>query len=130
MYIEEHLFIQLFIFIYLYIHIAQAIENEDIDLDEVIAKKQNEMSRRRERNQAHYSDESDENLKRGNRKEEAGPKKRGRPKKGEVENKRKRAKKEEYSGPDIIPPRIRQQMTDIFLKCYKAVEESRAEDEE
>ncbi|CAO3640243.1 unnamed protein product [Cunninghamella blakesleeana] len=109
---------------------VDAIENEDIDLDEVIAKKQNEMSKRRERNQAHYSDESDENLKRGNRKEEAGPKKRGRPKKGEVENKRKRPKKEEYSGPDIIPPRIRQQMTDIFVGCYKALEESIAEDEE
>ncbi|KAG2186621.1 hypothetical protein INT44_002845 [Umbelopsis vinacea] len=58
-------------------------------------------------------------------------KKRGRPKKAELDPKRKRGKKgSELSGPDPLPPPIRQQMTRIFMQCYEAVENSIAEDEE
>ncbi|KAI8093601.1 SNF2 family N-terminal domain-containing protein [Halteromyces radiatus] len=105
-----------------------ALENDDVDLDELTSNDR----RRGERNSGHYSDESDSGAKRGGRRsmiDDGGPKKRGRPKKGELESKRKKSKREDYSGPDLIPPRIRQQMTAIFEKCYKAVEESRAEDE-
>ncbi|KAI8344521.1 SNF2 family N-terminal domain-containing protein [Chlamydoabsidia padenii] len=77
-----------------------------------------------------YSDDSDSGSRRGRRAMMDGSnKKRGRPKKSEPENKHKKTKRDDCSGPDIIPPHIRHQMTQIFEKCYKAVEESRAEDE-
>lgn len=74
-----------------------------------------------------YSDESDS----GSRRRGMMDKKRGRAKRSEPDNiKRKKVKRDDYSGPDLLPPPIRQQMTRIFEKCYQAVEESRAEDEQ
>jgi ATP-dependent helicase STH1/SNF2 len=75
-----------------------------------------------------YSDDSDS----GSRRRGMMDKKRGRSnKRSEPDNiKRKKAKRDDYSGPDLLPPPIRQQMTRIFEKCYQAVEESRAEDEQ
>ncbi|ORZ22517.1 SNF2 family N-terminal domain-domain-containing protein [Absidia repens] len=114
-----------------------ALENGDINLNDLVSGQHSKKGRRRgDKSAVNYSDESDSGLKRGRRDanafammDDSGYKKRGRPKKGEMDSKRKKTKREDYSGPDIIPPRIRQQMTKIFENCYKAVEESRAEDE-
>ncbi|ORZ23429.1 SNF2 family N-terminal domain-domain-containing protein [Absidia repens] len=115
---------------------TEAIENDGgASLKELASRKNNGTAGRRrgDKESIHYSDDSDSGAKRGGRRtammDDSNSKKRGRPKKGEPENKRKKSKREDYSGPDIIPPHIRQQMTTVFETCYKAVEESRAEDE-
>ncbi|KAI9258084.1 SNF2 family N-terminal domain-containing protein [Phascolomyces articulosus] len=97
---------------------VNALEDENVDLEELIAKKE---ARRRKALGLPPLEEPT-----------TSPKKRGRPKKGDPpEKKRSRARKDDgLSGPDPLPPHIRQQMTRVFELCYEAVEESTDEDEE
>ncbi|KAI8136687.1 Bromodomain-containing protein, partial [Fennellomyces sp. T-0311] len=96
---------------------VNALEDENVDLEDLIARKE---ARRRKAAGLPPLEETYQT------------KKRGRPKKGEPEKKRSRPRKEDngLSGPDPLPPHIRQQMTRIFELCYQAVEESTEEDEE
>ncbi|KAI8637639.1 SNF2 family N-terminal domain-containing protein [Parasitella parasitica] len=114
-----------------------ALEDDNVDLDELIAKKE----RRKQKRMARLLGEPDpvEEAKRPGRRrrEESYPheenigKKRGRPKKGEPESKRKRGKNDaDLNKPDTVPPHLRENMLRIFKECYKAVEEAVEEDEE
>ncbi|CDS03051.1 hypothetical protein LRAMOSA00453 [Lichtheimia ramosa] len=91
---------------------VNALEDENVDLEELISRKEARRRKGKElQEDANYL------------------KKRGRPKKAEPEKKRSRARKdEELSGPDPLPPHIRQQMTHVFETCYRAVEEAEDED--
>ncbi|GAA5811290.1 hypothetical protein MFLAVUS_004723 [Mucor flavus] len=115
-----------------------ALEDEDIDLDELIEKKERRKQKRMARMFGEPEPTIVEETRRAGRRrrEESVPednasKKRGRPKKGEPESKRKRGKSEaEPSKPDTVPPHVREHMSRIFKECYKAVEEAVEEDEE
>ncbi|KAL7317190.1 ATP-dependent DNA helicase Snf21 [Mucor circinelloides] len=113
-----------------------ALEDDNVDLDELIAKKE----RRKQKRMARMLGEPEpvEEAKRPGRRrreesythDESVGKKRGRPKKGEPESKRKRGKNDELNKPDTVPPQLRENMLRIFKECYKAVEEAVEEDEE
>ncbi|KAG0183555.1 hypothetical protein DFQ29_002610 [Apophysomyces sp. BC1021] len=116
---------------------VNALEDEDVDINELVASRESRR-RRMEKLQEFGEDTTmDAGGRRSRRKEfgqtvydESGsyPKKRGRPKKGEPE-KRKHPKKDELSGPDLVSPPVRHQMTRIFEESYNAVLESVEEDE-
>ncbi|KAI9497938.1 SNF2 family N-terminal domain-containing protein [Zychaea mexicana] len=102
---------------------VNALEDENIDLDDLIARK--EARRRKAAGLPPLEDSASLN------------KKRGRPKKGEPDyssssssKKKSRQKKDDKSASDPLSPPLRQQLTRIFDACYKAVEESTEEDEE
>ncbi|KAI8336435.1 SNF2 family N-terminal domain-containing protein [Choanephora cucurbitarum] len=114
-----------------------ALEDDNVDLDELIAKKE----KRRQKRLARMSGESDSGDERrtllGRRRREESTvdeslsKKRGRPKKAEPEPKRKRGKNDvDLNKPDTVSPPVREAMTRIFEACYQAVEEATEEDEE
>ncbi|KAI8997113.1 SNF2 family N-terminal domain-containing protein [Pilobolus umbonatus] len=112
-----------------------ALEDDNVDLEDIIAKKE----RRRQKRMTRMMGDSETEM-RGNRRrreesetlDEPLNKKRGRPpKRGEIESKRKRGRKEtELSRPDSVQPHLREEMTRIFNECYNAVEEAVEEDEE
>lgn len=104
-----------------------------MDIDELVAKKE-EMRRRR----------AERMMQREGSEDSAGSKKRGRPKKGDVEvikeelglkvqdthllntqSRRKRSKPL-----DSVDPVVRQRLTKLFEQCYTALEEATEEDEE
>ncbi|KAI8142952.1 SNF2 family N-terminal domain-containing protein [Fennellomyces sp. T-0311] len=93
-----------------------ALEDDDVDLDDVIAKKEQRRRRRMEKLQDVDSS-----------KEDANAKKRGRPKKDEIPRKKQRSAEAES---DTLAPHVRKQLTHFFEQCYKAVEESVEEDED
>ncbi|CEI98505.1 Putative Adenosinetriphosphatase [Rhizopus microsporus] len=108
-----------------------ALEDENVDLDELIAKKER---RRQKRMGKLMDDDSDEASRRPGRRrkedildESAGGRKRGRPKKNEIERGRR---DDELNRPDTVTPQIREAMTRVFNECYKVVEEATEEDEE
>ncbi|KAI8883082.1 hypothetical protein K501DRAFT_250303 [Backusella circina FSU 941] len=116
---------------------VKALEDEDVDLDELIAQRQPRKKRSRG-TLLDDDDSSSEDHKRSSRQrrensatDETLNKKRGRPKKGNYEPKHKRGKKvAELNRPDMLLPHVREQMTRIFYECYKTVEEATEEDEE
>ncbi|KAI9487898.1 MAG: SNF2 family N-terminal domain-containing protein [Benjaminiella poitrasii] len=117
-----------------------ALEDENVDLEELITKKE----RRRQKRMARLLGESeplmDEPKRPGRRRreesasiasEEPVNRKRGRPKKSDLDAKRKRGRNEvELNKPDTLPPQIRESLKKVFKECYQAVEEATAEDEE
>ncbi|KAG0180872.1 hypothetical protein DFQ28_000473 [Apophysomyces sp. BC1034] len=124
---------------------VNALEDEDIDLDDLIARKEARRRRRLEKIANIRDDDSDTSSRRGRRRRDDSvaleeteplPKRRGRPKKTEAaeqqQRSRKRIKKVNsvLSGPDTVPALVRQEMVRIFSECFKAVEESTEEDEE
>ena len=117
-----------------------ALEDDNVDLDELIAKKERRKQKRMARMLGEPEPPMEEPISTNRlgrrRREESTPeepmgKKRGRPKKAEPDAKRKRGKNEaELSKPDTVPPHVRESMLRIFKECYKAVEEAVEEDEE
>ncbi|ORZ00685.1 SNF2 family N-terminal domain-domain-containing protein [Syncephalastrum racemosum] len=91
---------------------VEALEDENVDLENFIAQKDARRRKRKEKQTA----------------ETEAPKKRGRPNKKETDRKRGRGKKSQNE-PDLLPPPIRAQMTRILEECYKAVEEATDENE-
>ncbi|KAG2230551.1 hypothetical protein INT48_009891 [Thamnidium elegans] len=101
-----------------------ALEDEDIDLDELIEKKERRKQKRMARMFGEPEPAVVEETRRvgRRRREESVPednanKKRGRPKKGEPESKRKRGKSEaEPSKPDTVPPNVREHIrSELFM---------------
>ncbi|CAO3621454.1 unnamed protein product [Mucor hiemalis] len=118
-----------------------ALEDDNVDLDELIAKKERRKQKRMARLLGQPEPPLEEVVKRngpGRRRREDSileentvSKKRGRPKKGEPEVKRKRGKNEvELNKPDTVPPQVRESMLRVFKECYNVVEEAVEEDEE
>ncbi|KAI8076515.1 SNF2 family N-terminal domain-containing protein [Gilbertella persicaria] len=104
-----------------------ALEDDNVDLDEVIARKE-----RRRQKRMDDSDSGEESKRRRREDSLDHTKKRGRPKKGEPESKRKRGKQNDadLNKPDTVAPQVREAMSRVFKECYKAVEEAVEEDEE
>lgn len=119
-----------------------ALEDDNVDLDELIAKKERRKQKRMARLLGQPEPVDEPSPKRngpGRRRREDSnvpdentvSKKRGRPKKGEPENKRKRGKNDvDLNKPDTVPPQVRESMLRVFKECYKVVEEAVEEDEE
>ncbi|KAI9309998.1 SNF2 family N-terminal domain-containing protein [Dichotomocladium elegans] len=126
-----------------------ALEDDDVDLDELIKKKEARRRRRLEKmklKEAGMSVEAIESTMRRSRGQPvlnnqesvaASPKKRRRPKNNETEvtspqqGRIKRTKKDvSLLGPDTVSARVREKMTRIFEQCYMAVEDSVDVDED
>jgi ATP-dependent helicase STH1/SNF2 len=112
---------------------VNALEDDNVDLDDVIAKKE----KRRQKRMARMLGEPvvEEPKRRGRREDSVDSlgsnRKRGRPKKEEPDGRRKRGRnEEELNNPDMVSPQVREAMTGIFYAVYKAVEDSTEEDEE
>ncbi|CAO3608853.1 unnamed protein product [Cunninghamella blakesleeana] len=105
-----------------------ALEDENVDLDELIAKKEARRQKRLAKmlGNGEESDSSNGNSQRGRRKREASTD-------SEVPKKVKRGKKSTHNnidGPDTVSPRVRKLMTQVFEQVYEAVLEAREEDED
>ncbi|KAI9261409.1 SNF2 family N-terminal domain-containing protein [Phascolomyces articulosus] len=121
-----------------------ALEDDNVDLDELIAKKEARRRKRLAKLQAlQNEDEGSDSSGRGRKRrggggtasateDEGSQKKRGRPKKLEeiVPDRRKKHKQITGAGEETLEPHIRKEMTHLFEECYKAVEESVEEDED
>ncbi|KAI7865257.1 SNF2 family N-terminal domain-containing protein [Spinellus fusiger] len=119
---------------------VEALEDENVDMDDLISQEEAKKRMGMSNPMAYNDDLTEAGSRRGRRKLAAQmarfdeldgvPKKRGRPKKWEPEVKQKKTKKgSELTGRDVLPPHIRQEMTEIFGECYNAVEQATEEDE-
>ena len=120
------------------------MEDDNVDLDELIAKKEARRRKRLAKLQGLPNEEevSSDTSGRGRKRrgggggetteDEGSQKKRGRPKKLEevVPDRRKKSKQASGAGDETLEPRIRKEMTRLFEECYNAVEESTEEDED
>ncbi|KAF7725651.1 hypothetical protein EC973_009458 [Apophysomyces ossiformis] len=126
---------------------VNALEDDDVDLDELIARKEARRRRRLEKlaNAREEDTSSDTGSRRGRRRRDTSaapenetpvlPKKRGRPPKKsvavvEVRKRARKVKKNQLLGPDTVPASLREKMTHLFMACYKAVEECTEEEED
>ncbi|CAO3616436.1 unnamed protein product [Cunninghamella echinulata] len=103
-----------------------ALEDENVDLDELIAKKEARRQKRLAKMLGAEEESDSSNSQRGRRKREESTD-------SEVPRKAKRGKRSAHNnldGPDTVSPRIRKQMTQVFEQVYQAVLDAREEDED
>ncbi|KAI7907267.1 SNF2 family N-terminal domain-containing protein [Cokeromyces recurvatus] len=116
-----------------------ALEDENVDLEELIAKKEKRRQKRMARLLGEPEPMIDEPKRLGRRRreesvsvasEEPVSRKRGRPKKSELDKRKRGRNDTELNKPDTLPTHIRESLTKVFKACYQAVEEATVEDEE
>ncbi|KAI9499409.1 SNF2 family N-terminal domain-containing protein [Zychaea mexicana] len=119
-----------------------ALEDDDVDLDELIAKKAARRQKRLEKQAALERGEEDVASDSGGRRkrrgtasaaeDEGNAKKRGRPKKLDeiIPERRKKQRPSATGVEETLEPHVRQEVTRVFEGCYKAVEDSVEEDED
>ncbi|KAI9007483.1 SNF2 family N-terminal domain-containing protein [Phycomyces nitens] len=114
---------------------VNALEDEDVDLEDLISRKEAKKRRaQQQQHQQHQQQQQQEDKTKEPSPEIDSNRKRGRPRRGEVEPRNtKRPKKatvSEPQGPDPVPAEMRKKMTQVFETCYAAVEGCVVEDED